>query len=271
MSDQPPEAVRERAPSIADLVFAGAPRGARHRLVMAGLSVLALYGGTFAIVSRLGRSAGPRSAEMAARIHDAIATERALDTTPPPPPPSTPVTAKNPPRREARPSTRTPRAARAAPAAPAQAAQLAAAAPAPADFTGTAFVVGSGSTRAGGATTANGTSRSPALGAVAPAGTGRGAARPDRARAVSLDEVAWTCPWPAEADAQQVNEQTVVLRAAVRPDGHAEHVDVLSDPGFGFGAAARLCALSTRFEPARDPAGQSVAALSPPIRVHFFR
>ena len=68
-----------------------------------------------------------------------------------------------------------------------------------------------------------------------------------------------------------MNEQTVLLRAAVRADGRAERVDVLADPGFGFGAAARSCALATRFEPARDPAGQPVAALSPPIRVHFFR
>jgi hypothetical protein len=59
--------------------------------------------------------------------------------------------------------------------------------------------------------------------------------------------------------------------ATVRIDGRAEHVDVLSDPGFGFGAQAHFCALATHFEPARDPAGQPIAALSPPIRVHFFR
>jgi hypothetical protein len=41
--------------------------------------------------------------------------------------------------------------------------------------------------------------------------------------------------------------------------------------GFGFGPAARLCALRSRFEPARDVAGQPIAAHSPPIRVHFFR
>jgi protein TonB len=86
-----------------------------------------------------------------------------------------------------------------------------------------------------------------------------------------LDQSDWNCPWPAEADAEHVNEQTVVLQASVRADGRAEHVDVLSDPGFGFGAAARLCALRTRFEPARDAAGQPIVAQSPPIRVHFFR
>jgi protein TonB len=68
-----------------------------------------------------------------------------------------------------------------------------------------------------------------------------------------------------------VDEQTVVLRVSVRVDGRAERVDLLTDPGFGFGAAARLCASRTQFEPARDWAGQPAAALSPPIRVHFFR
>jgi protein TonB len=57
----------------------------------------------------------------------------------------------------------------------------------------------------------------------------------------------------------------------VGADGHVEHVDVLSDPGFGFGSAARLCAMRTRFEPARASAGEPIGAVSPPIRVHFFR
>jgi len=155
---------------------------------------------------------------------------------------------------------------------PAKAGQLAAVSAEPADFTGMAFIVGSGTSYAGGATTSTGTSRKAALGAVAPEATG---SRPSnvhsRASAVSLDQSAWNCPWPAEADAQQVNEQTVVLQASVGADGRAERVDVLSDPGFGFGAAARLCARRTRFEPARDSAGQPIPAQSPPIRVHFFR
>ncbi len=136
---------------------------------------------------------------------------------------------------------------------------------------GMAFVVGSGATYAGGSTTGKGTNRAPITGDVARGGTGTGGAALSRSRPVSLDQEAWSCPWPAEADAQQVNEQTVVLRATVRADGRAERVDVLADPGYGFGAAARLCALATRFEPARDPAGQTVTSLSPPIRVHFSR
>ena len=174
---------RDRSPRIAELVFAGEPPGrADGRLMVAGGAVLALYAATFTIVSQLGRSAGPWSAEMAARVHDAIAAERAVDVTPPPPPtPAAIEPARLAPARIAR----APRVARAAPAAPAQAAQLAAASPAPADFTGLAFVVGSGASYAGGVTTSKGTSRTPVSGAVAPGGTGQGGAQPSRARAPS--------------------------------------------------------------------------------------
>lgn len=261
------------SPRIVDLVFAVEPTGQWRRLALGGAVVLAIYGGVFVLVSRLGNSLGPWSAEMAARVHDAIAMERAVDVTPPPPPPPPPS-----PSPSASPLTAVPRTARAAqvprgrPAPPAQAGQLAAASPTPVDFTGLAFIVGSGDSYAGGATTSSGTSRKPALGGVLP-GTTRNVspAIRNRARPVSLDQAAWNCSWPAEADAQQVNEQTVVLRAMVRADGSADSVSVLADPGFGFGAAARLCALRTRFEPAHDTAGLPIAAQSPPIRVHFFR
>jgi protein TonB len=63
----------------------------------------------------------------------------------------------------------------------------------------------------------------------------------------------------------------VVLRVSVRSDGTADAVKVISDPGAGFGQAARACALRTRFRPALDDAGAVVAAWSPPIRVRFVR
>jgi protein TonB len=270
VNDLPAETPDHTSASIVDLVFAGQTAGGARRLALGIVTVLVCYVGLFVAVSRVGRSAGPWSAELAARIHEAVAAETAVDLPPPSPPPP-PVTS-------AEPKTESPRLARVAhalrarPAAPAQAGQLAAASLEPADFTGTAFVVGVGSTYAGGTTTSRGTSKTPARGIVAPGGTGDGATRArSQARPVSLDQSAWNCSWPAEADAQQVNEQTVVLRAAVDANGHVEHVDVLSDPGFGFGSAARLCAMRTRFEPARAAAGEPVGAVSPPIRVHFFR
>ena len=263
-----------RSPRIVDLVFFAEPAGRWRRLAMGGAMVLTLYGGALALVSRLDGSLGPWSAEMAARIHEAIAMERAIDVTPPPPtsPPPAPAAA---PEVSQSPVSRTVRARHAQQAhatPPAQAGRLAAVSQEPADFTGSTFIVGSGPSYAGGATTSTGTSRKAALGPVAPEApwSAPSGAR-SRARPVALDQAAWNCPWPAEADAEQINEQTVVLRASVRADGRADRVEVLSDPGFGFGDAARICTLRTRFEPARDVAGQPIRAESPPIRVHFYR
>ena len=267
VSDVPAERPGHPSASIVDLVFAGKTGGGARRLALGAVTVLACYVGVFVVVSRFGQSAGPWSAEMAARIHEAVAAETAVDLTSPPPPVASPE-----PKTESPRLARVAHALRARPTPPAQAGQLAAVSREPADFTGTAFVVGVGSTYVGGTTTSRGTSKTPARGTVAPGGTGDGAARArSQARPVSLDEAAWNCPWPAEADAQQINEQTVVLRAAVGADGRVEHVDVLSDPGFGFGSAARLCAMRTRFEPARAVAGEPIGTVSPPIRVHFFR
>ena len=234
--------------------------------------VVVVYVSAFLVVTRFESSGPSFGAELAARVHDAVAAERAVDVTPPPPRPApvpeTPVAAKTEPavhlKVKAAPT-------HPGPAAPAQAGKLAAVAESPVDFTGTAFVVGSGSSYAGGTTTRGGTSRTPVSGVVAPGGSGDGSGARSRARGVALDQAAWSCPWPAEADARQVDQETVVLRVAVRADGRADRVDVVDDPGFGFGRAARQCALGTRFEPARDPAGDPIAALSPPIRVHFFR
>jgi len=264
-----------RAGGITDLVFAGERGGRDARLAGCALAVVIVYGAVLALSEALGAPVANWSAEMAARIHDAISRERAVDLSPPPPPPP-PV---EPPPRAApvvsapRPVHATPARA-AAPSAPAQAGKLTAVSNAPADFTGAAFVVGGAATFPGGVTatsgkaTAPGTSGAPAGNSGGDAVRGRAASR---ARAVSLDQAAWSCPWPAEADAEQVNERTVVLRVRVQPDGRAETVEVVSDPGFGFGAAARACALGTRFEPARNGDGQPIVALSAPIRVHFYR
>jgi len=267
----------KRRGGIADLVFAGERGGRDARLAACAVAVLVVYGGALALSEVLGAPVANWSAEMAARIHDAIARERAVDLSPPPPPPPPPPAAEPPP--APTPVTvRAPRAVHAPshaapPAPPAQAGKLTAVSDAPADFTGAAFVVGGAATFPGGVTAAQGKGTTPGNTAASPGSpTGAGPPHgPSRARAVSLDQAAWSCPWPAEADAEQVNEKTVVLRARVQPDGRAQTVEVLSDPGFGFGAAARACALATRFEPARDADGRPIAAQSAPIRVHFYR
>ena len=94
---------------------------------------------------------------------------------------------------------------------------------------------------------------------------------PALARAVTLSEDAWDCPWPSSADEHERDEAEVDLSVEVARDGRVAHVRILRDPGFGFGAAARTCALRTSFAPALDQRGQPVVAWSPTIRVTFRR
>jgi periplasmic protein TonB len=132
----------------------------------------------------------------------------------------------------------------------------------PVDLTGETFVIGTGHAYAGGIT---GTAvRAGDLGT-------RAAETIDASSAVSLESQAWSCPWPAEADAERIDEQTVVIRVVVDAAGNAESATVLLDPDHGFGIAAVSCAMRTRFTPARDPKGTPIRAQSPPIRVRFTR
>jgi len=147
------------------------------------------------------------------------------------------------------------------------------AADAPLDLTATPLVVattGARGTASGGrpgGPTGGGPGPTDARGAgsATPAGAG------DRSGTVSLQQREWACPWPHEADDQQIDEQTVVIEVVVGPDGRAESATVLSDPGHGFGQAAIACALRTRFTPARDRQGQPTRATSPAVLVRFTR
>jgi protein TonB len=94
---------------------------------------------------------------------------------------------------------------------------------------------------------------------------------PDRSTTVSLEGQSWTCPWPPEADSEQIDEQTVVIRVVVDPDGSAESAEIILEPGHGFGKAAVACALRTHFTPAHDRDGNAIRTRSPPIRVRFTR
>lgn len=81
----------------------------------------------------------------------------------------------------------------------------------------------------------------------------------------------WNCPFPPEADAAQVDQAVVTVVVTVRPDGSPQSVQVVSDPGNGFGRAARTCALGRRYQTGLDRAGQPTTAATPPIRVRFTR
>jgi protein TonB len=166
-----------------------------------------------------------------------------------------------------------------APAAPARAAAIVASEPAPdapEDLTGDTVVVGSATSYAGGLTTADGRGTGPdgtrdgTNDGPASAQPARSSA-PDRSSAVALGEQSWSCPWPRDADAETIDEQTVVIRVVVAADGRAESAEVLSNPGHGFAEAATACALHTRFTPSRDRAGREIRAKSPPIKVRFTR
>ncbi len=157
----------------------------------------------------------------------------------------------------------------------------------PVDLTGEGFVTGEADSYVGGVTAAAGTgtvaTTNPAAtvgGVPGATGTGKPAAPspardegPDRSRAATVTPGAsWSsCPFPPEADADQVDYAVVMLVVTVRPDGSAQSVRVTQDPGHGFGRAARMCALGQRYVAALDRAGNPTTGTTAPIRVIFTR
>lgn len=124
----------------------------------------------------------------------------------------------------------------------------------------------------GGSPTGTGTGTAAASGT----GTGTGAppvavAKPDQSRPASVVGTAWNCPFPAEADADGVDSATATIVVTVGEDGSPRSVSVVSDPGSGFGRAARQCALSRRYVAGLDRDGNATTATTPPIRVRFTR
>ncbi|MDI1477159.1 energy transducer TonB [Polyangium sp. y55x31] len=95
---------------------------------------------------------------------------------------------------------------------------------------------------------------------------------PDLSRPASLyGDRAWDCDFPPEAEAAGIRNALVVLQIVVRADGRAQKVDVVSDPGHGFGAQARYCAARHHYRPALDRAGQPTQASLGPVRIRFVR
>ncbi|WP_437283178.1 energy transducer TonB [Sorangium sp. So ce375] len=97
-------------------------------------------------------------------------------------------------------------------------------------------------------------------------------AGPDRSAPAGLvGSSNWGCAFPPESDVDQIDQAKVVIMVTVRPDGSPLSVKVVSDPGHGFGRAARMCALSRRYTPQKDRAGAPVTGTTPPITVNFTR
>ena len=141
----------------------------------------------------------------------------------------------------------------------------------PIDLTGDAVVTGTATAYPGGATSSTGTGTSPVAAASPAPGPAGPSPTAGRSSPVSLASESWSCPWPAEADAEQIDEQVVILRVVVSASGDPRSATVLADPGHGFGFAALACAMRTHFTPALDAKGDPTAAASPPIRVRFTR
>lgn len=145
----------------------------------------------------------------------------------------------------------------------------------PVDLTGNTFLNGNAETAVGGTTQIGGTGKvatnNPAAVATGVAGgTGTAPAGPriDRSRAAQILNKSnlERCPFPAEADAEQVDEAAVGIEVKVGPDGRAETVAVTRDPGHGFGREARKCALREKYAPALNAEGVAMPGV---YRVNF--
>lgn len=268
------------SPRIVDLVFGPGRAAPRRRLPAALIAGLAHLGLGLWIVG-MQPSLEAWSADLASRIHDELTRVEIVELAPAKPPPAPPPPAPSEPAPDPTPapapapSEPAPRVRLKVGAAPARAGKLVSAPGDPLDLTGDVFVEGQGSAYTGGATSPSGTATTPTkqVGAPPPAAnpTPPPTSKPSRAAPVSLPSDEWNCPWPDEAAELPIDEQTATIRVTVRADGSVESSEVIKDPGDGFAAAAIRCARRTRFTPAKDPEGRPIRAVSPPIRLHFYR
>ncbi len=151
----------------------------------------------------------------------------------------------------------------------------------PIDLTGEGFATGAAANFAGGVTHSQGTSPTAVHdrharpdGTPGGVGTAPGPAvgTPDRSRpATRSGSSDWKCPWPSEADAEQIDDAYVTVQISVKPDGHAAKVNVINDPGHGFGREARLCAMRETYNNALDRDGIAIPGETRPFRIHFER
>lgn len=179
---------------------------------------------------------------------------------PPPPPPPRAAAAPKPVVRAPKPTHAPPR--EAPPPAAAESGRLLAADAV--DF-GDSFVMGNAASHAGGVSANAGTSKqavqdknAQANGVVGGTGKTPGA---DASRAPTLASgLHWDCPFPVEADDAGIDAAVVGLRVEVAADGKVREARALSDPGHGFAREARRCALSKRWAPGLDRAGNPTVA-----------
>lgn len=267
---------------IIDLVFSRKQPNVWPRALVASIGAVSVYGAGSGLLLGSEQFLAEWSQMLSGRIGAALDRVLVVERPSPPPVARTPEEPRAPiPPTPNAPGSERRELARAAVRPPvfAQAASIVARDPEPSevvDLTGNTFVTGMGTVYGGGFTRSGGMSKAALRGSVLSAPDPRRAASSsvstsDRSRPVGLPSPTWSCPWPVEAETESINEQTAVIQVTTRPDGSVETAVVLVDPGYGFGDAARRCALESRFVPARDRLGEAIRASSPPIRVRFVR
>ncbi|WP_224369247.1 energy transducer TonB [Hyalangium versicolor] len=246
-----------------------APRRSPGPFIVAGVGAALLHAALVVGASFMGPLRSESGAVKSAPVTQWVEIE--LPPRPPPEPVAPPAAEPpkvEPPRPKAAPAPvprpASPPTASAPPPAAAQAAKVATAAPEVVDF-GDTIVMGEGTTYAGGTTESGGTAthavRDPgARAGGVEGGTGTDLAA-DRSKGPALAGGArWDCPFPSEADDAGIDQGVVSLRVDVDARGSVLSVAVTSDPGHGFAREARRCALSKRWAPGLDRAGQPTRA-----------
>ena len=135
----------------------------------------------------------------------------------------------------------------------------------PVDFS---IVQGAADNYVGGTTSAVGTSDTPVRGPVTPDAvvTSKRAAVP-----ASPAGSEWDCSALYPADPNAPDAAAVVVQVRTDADGRPRSVSVLRDPGHGFGAAAKACAMRQTYQAARDTEDREVAGETRPFLVRFHR
>lgn len=207
-------------------------------------------------------------------VHRKMLYEIRVEEPPPPPPPPPPEPEHQPEPQQAHPVSAAPP----PPPAPAQAGKVLAAdsdPDEPVDLTGNTFVQGDAENYVGGVTQAKGTGTKPVQSA-APSSTAPPAPPPavkkeDLSRQATPVSASWNCGFPPEADIEQVNYARVSIAVTIGADGTATNAALVSaDPGYGFGALAKRCAMRMKYDAARNRDGVAVTATQV-VNINFKR
>jgi protein TonB len=141
------------------------------------------------------------------------------------------------------------------------------------------FVTADNDSYAGGMTANLGKSLAAVYGAGAraggtPGGTGSAAPppvqKPDLSRLPTFGTNSmWDCGFPWEADRDRIDHAIAQIQVTVKPDGTAESVELVFDPGHGFGRVAKSCAMKQHWDVGLDHDGHPITATTKTVVVRF--